>query len=151
MSLCNKNMTALQRRSMQRLGGAMLLMVLTNFASSRTTNPLIDLFPVLGRLTVHSPHPSILLVGTLAVLSVLPVLLAVWIVGTYLKAEPDEFVRALIVQAILWGIAVTMAGDAIAGVITISYATPFPIGVLNADLLFASTGIAFRLLQRSYR
>jgi hypothetical protein len=28
---------------------------------------------------------------------------------------------------------------------------PFPLTILNADLFFASTGIAFRLLQRSYR
>ena len=91
------------------------------------------------------------LVGVLAAVSVIPVLFAVWVVGSYLKHEPDEFIRALVVRALLWGIAFTMAGDAIAGVLMRFYGGPLPIGVFNADLLFVSTGIAFRLIQRSYR
>ena len=44
-----------------------------------------------------------------------------------------------------------MAGDAIAGVFMQYYSMQLPLALLNVDLLFASTGIAFRLLQWSYR
>ena len=133
------------------MGAAILLTVVTNFSGSRAVNPLFDVFPALSQVNVHQEHPSVFLVGVLAAFSVIPVLFAVWVVGSYLKDEPDEFIRALVVRALLWGIAVTMAGDAIAGVLMSSYGAPFPIGVFNADLLFVSTGIAFRLIQRSYR
>jgi hypothetical protein len=150
VSLCSKNMTPLQRRTTQRMGAAILLTVITNFSGSRV-NPLFDIFPALSQVGVHQDHPSVFLVGVLAAISVIPVLFAVWVAGSYLKDEPDEFIRALVVRALLWGIAVTMAGDAIIGVLMRFYGSPFPIGVFNADLLFVSTGIAFRLIQRSYR
>jgi hypothetical protein len=130
------------------MGVAILLTVITNFSGSRV-NPLFDVFPALSQ--VHQDHPSVFLVGVMAAISVIPVLFAVWVAGSYLKEEPDEFIRALAVRALLWGIAVTMAGDAIVGVLMRFYGGQLPIGVFNADLLFVSTGIAFRLIQRSYR
>jgi hypothetical protein len=151
MSLCNKNLTPLQRRSTQLMGSAMLLTVITNLTTPNLPNPLVDIFPALSQLATHNAHPSPLLLGVLSMLAVMPVLLAVWVAARYLKAEPDEFIRALVVRSLLWGFAVTMAGDAIAGVLMSVYGRPFPLSILNADLFFASTGIAFRLLQRSYR
>ena len=148
---CNKSLTPLQRRSTQRLSGALILTVLTNFSSPHTTNPLIDLFPALSRLTVHDGHTSALVVAAVSAFSVVPVLLAVWVAARYLQAEPDEFIRALVVRALLWGIAFTMAGDAILGTMLQFYGGRLPLAVLNADIFFVSTGIAFRLLQRSYR
>ena len=148
---CNRSLTPLQRRSMQQLSAAMILTVLTNFSSPHTTNPLLDLFPVLSRLTVHDGHTSALVVAAVAAFSVLPVLLAVWVAARYLQAEPDEFIRALVTRALLWGIACTLAGDAIAGTLLQFYGGRLPIAVLNADIFFVSTGIAFRLAQRSYR
>ena len=96
----------------------MLLTVITNLTTPSLPNPLVDLFPALSQLAAHHAHPSPLLVGVLSALAVLPVLLAVWVAAHYLKAEPDEFVRTLVVRSLLWGFAVTMAGDAIAGVLT---------------------------------
>jgi hypothetical protein len=151
MSLCSKNMTPLQRRSTQLMGSAMLLTVITNLTTPNLPNPLVDMFPALSQLAAHNAHPSPLLLGVLSALAVLPVLLAVWVAARYLKAEPDEFIRALVVRSLLWGFAITMAGDAITGVLMSVDPRPFPLTILNADLFFASTGIAFRLLQRSYR
>jgi hypothetical protein len=151
LSLCNRNLTPLQRRSVQLMGVAIVLTVLTNFSTPNLTNPLLDLFPGLSRFTAHNGHPAVLVVWLIAAVSVLPVLFAVWVAGRYLKAEPDEFIRVLVVRALLWGFAVTMAGNAIAGVYINFYSGPFPLSVLNADLFFVSTGIAFRLLHRSYR
>jgi hypothetical protein len=151
LSLCNRNLTPLQRRSVQLMGVAILLTVLTNFSTPNLTNPLLDLFPGLSRIAAHDGHPSAVVVWSIAAFSVIPVLFAVWVAGRYLKAEPDEFIRVLVVRALLWGFAVTMAGNAIAGVYINFYSGPFPLSVLNADLFFVSTGIAFRLLHRSYR
>jgi hypothetical protein len=151
MLLCNKNLTSLQRRSLQRMGAALVLTVVTNLSTPNLPNPFRDLLPGLSLLTSSHAHSSVLLVGLLSALSVLPVLLAVWVAARYLAAEPDEFIRALVVQALLWGFAVTMAGNAIAGVLMNIYSRPFPLALLNADLFFASTLIAFRILQRSYR
>ncbi len=151
MPLCNRNLSPLQRRSLQLMGGAIMLAVLTNFTTPNLPNPLVDMFPSLSQLTARHGHPSALLVGLLSAFAVLPVLLAVWVAARYLKAEPDEFIRALVIRALLWGFAVTMAGNAVAGVFMNVYARAFPLTLLNADLFFASTGIAFRLVQRTYR
>jgi len=151
MPLCNKNLTPLQRRSMQRMSAVLMLTLLTNLSIPNLSNPLLDVFPGLSQLIVPHGHSSVLLVGLLAALSVLPVLLAVWVAGRYLTSEPDEFIRALVVRALLWGFAVTMAGNAVAGVFMNVYSRPFPLTVLNADLFFASSLIAFRVVQRSYR
>lgn len=150
MIRCRKNLSALQRRSMQRMGGVLMLTVITNLSSPRATNPLLDLFPGVGHLLARQ-HASLGFAGVLSAFSLLPIVLAVWIAANYLKAEPDEFVRMLLVRALLWGFTVTMAGDAILGVLTMLYARPFPITLLNADLFMAGTGIAFRVLHRSYQ
>lgn len=148
---CNKKLTPLQRRTSQFMGGALLLTVLVSIATPSAPNPLLDMFPSLSQLAVYRTHPSALFAGCLAALSLFPVLLAVWAAARYLKAEPDEFIRTLVVRALLWGFAVTMAGDAILGVLMTVYSRPFPIGLLNADLFIASSMIAFRLVQRTYR
>jgi hypothetical protein len=149
--LCDKRLTPLQRRSMQQMGGILTLTVLTNLVTPNLPNPLLDIFPGLARFIAIHEHASVSFAGLLALFSVLPVLLAVWVVAHYLMAEPDEFIRALVVQALLWGFAVTMAGNAVASAFINLYARPFPLTVLCGDLFFASSLIAFRLLQRSYR
>lgn len=147
---CRKRLTVLQRRSMQRMGGVLILTVVTNLASPRASNPLLDLFPSLGDFLARH-HASVGLAAVLSAISLLPVMLAVWIAANYLKAETDEFVRMLLVRALLWGFTVTMAGDAVLGVFTMLYGHPFPISLLNADLFIAGTGIAFRVLHWGYR
>jgi hypothetical protein len=147
---CRNNLTALQRRSIQRTAGVLILTVITNLFIPRASNPLLDIVPGLGRFLARQ-HASLGLAGILSALSLLPVVLAVWIAAAYLKAEPDEFVRMLLVRALLWGFTVTMAGDAILGVLTMLYAHPFPVSVLNADLFIVGTGVAFRVLRWGYQ
>lgn len=150
MALCQRNMTPLQRRSLQMIGGAFLLTLLTNLSTPNLPNPLFDLFPALPSFLTHHEHSSAI-VALIAVLSVLPILLTVWIAGQYLTKEPDEFIRSLVTRALLWGFAVTMAGTAMMSVWMNVYSKPFPLMVLNADLFFISSVLAFRILQRSYR
>ncbi len=146
---CRKNLTALQRRSIQRTAGVLLLTVITNLFFPRVPNPLLDVFPGLGSFLARQ-HASWGLAGILSALSLLPVVLAVWIAAAYVKAEPDEFVRMLLVRALLWGFTVTMAGDAILGVLNMLYVRPFPGSLLNADLFIVGTVVAFRVLRWGY-
>lgn len=148
---CKKNMTPLQRRTVQLMGSALILTILTNLTIPGLPNPLVDMFPALGRLTIKNAHSPVLLAGGLSAFSLIPILLAVWAAARYLKAEPDEFIRAVVVRALLWGFAITMAGNTVMGVLMNLYARPFPMAIVNADLFFISTGFAFRIIQWSYR
>ena len=135
MTVCKRKWSGLQRRTMQQLGGVM-------GATAGFTMLSRDWFG-LERTAVWAVVVS--------ALSVLPVLAAATIVGRYLATEPDEFIRALVMRALLWGVAVTMVGDAVADALLQMYGGHLPLVVLNADLLFVGTGVAFRLLQRGYR
>lgn len=131
------------------MGGAMLLTVATNL-SAHLPNPVVDLVPGLSALQ-HQQHPSMTVVGLMALASVLPILVAVWVAGRYLMLEPDEFIRSLVTRSLLWGFAGTMAGMAIMNVWMNLYPQPFPLTILSADLFFITSAVAFRLMQRSYR
>ena len=151
-TLCVKSMTPLQRRALQQMCGAAVLAMLTNFSGPRVVNPLIDVFPGLAQFTAgREGHSSALAVGLIAAFSLLSVIWAVWVAGRYPQAEPDEFIRSLVIHALLWGFAGTMAGDAIVGALIMFYYRPLPLGQLNADLFVISTAVAFRLLHWSYR
>jgi hypothetical protein len=149
MQLHCKNYTPLQRRSIGRVSAVLLLTVAANLFLRRGSGSFLNRIPALGAYLAQTP-PSAGLAAVLSFIALLPIVLAVWVAGSYLKAEPDEFVRMLLTRALLWGFAVTMAGDAILGVLTMLYSHPFPISLVNADLFIATTGIAFRLLRWSY-
>ncbi len=147
---CKAQLTPLQRRTVLLLSATLLLTVVGTFLVPGKPNPLLEAYPSLWRAAAVV-HASAGLTVAVALLSVIPVLWAVAIVGRYLKSEPDEFIRMLVIRAVLWGVAVTMAGDAIVGVLMVTYKAPFPMAMLNADLMFAATGISFRILRWSYR
>ncbi|HMF54495.1 MAG TPA: hypothetical protein VK593_09105 [Edaphobacter sp.] len=151
MALCKKNLTPLQRRSIQRMGSAMILTLLTNLSTPNLPNPLFDVFPRLSPFLVRHEHSSALVVVLMAMVSALPILAAVWIAGRYLTQEPDEFIRSLVTRSLLWGFAATMAGTAAMSVWMNVSSRPFPLMVLNADLFFLSSALAFRWMQWSYR
>lgn len=136
MQICNKGLTSLQRRSMQKVGATVALAGAAN---------------ILVRAARDHGQPVLPVALGVAAVSLLPVVFAIWVTGRYLAEEPDEFMRAIAVRALLWGIVVTMTGDAIAGVLTEVYGGRLPLGLLNVDLFFVGTGVAFRLLLRSYR
>ena len=149
--LCANRFTPLQRRSVQRFGGIMLLTVATNFTNLNLPNFLFDIFPGLQQTLQHHQHPSAILLVLFSVVAVIPVMLAMWVAGNYLTSEPDEFIRSLVIRALLWGFAFTMAGVAVAGVFMNLYNRPFPLTILSADIFFISSALALRICLRSYR
>lgn len=60
--------------------------------------------------TIRHHHPQGPLLWLLAVAPALPVIGVIVVMGLYLIEETDEFVRAMLVQAMLWGLGVTLAG-----------------------------------------
>lgn len=130
-----KNLSPLQRKSLQQVASVIACSVAIN-TSLRQTN---------------SANRSVSFTVVTAILSVLPLVAVIAVVGRYLTRESDEFVRAMVVRALLWGFAVTMVADALAGTLTNAYGGQLPWALLNADIFFASTGLAFGFLRRSYR
>ncbi len=152
MSLfCKKNkFTPLQRRALGLMSAALMLTVCMNFLTPDAANPLIDLFPFLSALVVQPGHAPIWQVAVVALLTLIPVLFAVFVAARYLMQEPDEFIRSMLMRALLWGMAITMAADAVLGTLTVAFNHPFPISLLNADVFVASSMISFRLVTWRY-
>ena len=130
MFLCNRKLTILQRRSIGLMGISLIAMaVLTIFV----------------RDEFHHGHPTVGIAYLLSVLPALPIIFAIVIIGRYLSGETDEFVRMLVVQAMLWGFGVTMVADTILGFYIEYRSAPVPLGILNFDVFFVSAAIALRL------
>lgn len=66
------------------------------------------LFASVWLIKHQAPHGPLLWV--LAIAPAAPIIAVIAIMGLYLIEETDEFVRAMLVQAMLWGIGVTLAG-----------------------------------------
>jgi hypothetical protein len=130
MPLCNKNLSPLQRRTMQLFGAGLGLTA----ALSMVTH---DWF--------KQEHHSVFLAYVLAVLPTIPVIGIIVVVGRYLTRETDEFIRMIVVQAILWGLGVTMAVDTFLGGLLIYPTLTRLIPFLNIDLFCVVTGIAVRV------
>jgi hypothetical protein len=60
--------------------------------------------------TIRNLDPKGPLLWGLAIAPALPIIAVIAIMGLYLIEETDEFIRAMLVQAMLWGIGVTLAG-----------------------------------------
>lgn len=54
--------------------------------------------------------PTGALLWVLAIAPAAPIIAVIAIMGLYLIEETDEFIRTMLVQAMLWGIGVTLAG-----------------------------------------
>jgi hypothetical protein len=80
---------------------------------------LVRFFPAMGAYVavlfasiwmIKTWAPQGALLWGLAIAPALPIIAVIAIMGLYLVEETDEFVRAKLVQAMLWGIGVTLAG-----------------------------------------
>jgi hypothetical protein len=130
MPLCNKHLSPLQRRSLQLFGVNLAgTAILVKIAHDR----------------YEQAHPSIALTYFLAAVAAIPVIAVITIVGRYLARETDEFVRMMVVQALLWGLGVTFVADTFLGCL---FAYPSIYGLippLNLDLFVVSAGVALRV------
>lgn len=147
---CKKNMTPLQRSSYRWMGVALLLTLGANVLTMGVPSEVEHALPFLSVLTVSPANATVWKLIVAAVVMLFPVLLAVFVAARYLSRETDEFIRAMLMRALLWGIAWTLAADAVAGVWMASSGQTLPIALLNGDVLFIATMLSFRVAARSY-
>jgi hypothetical protein len=53
----------------------------------------------------------------LAIVPALPILGVIAVMGLYLREEADEFQRAVLIESMLWGIGLTLAGSTVWGLL----------------------------------
>ncbi len=80
---------------------------LARFAPAMTAYVVV-LFASIWCIKHYAPHGPLLWI--LAIAPALPIIAVIAIMGLYVIEEQDEFVRSTLVQAMLWGIGVTLAG-----------------------------------------
>ena len=130
MPLCNRQLSPLQRRSIRLFGANLLL------------TALLTLF---ARMISERGHASMVLTYLLATLAAVPVIGVIAVVGRYLARENDEFVRMMVVQALLWGLGITFVADTFLGCLFAYPSIYTLIPPLNLDLFVVSAGVALRV------
>jgi hypothetical protein len=100
---------------------------------------------VIAHKTYDQARASILLTYVLATLAAIPVIVVIAVVGRYMARETDEFVRMMVVQALLWGLGVTFVADTFLGCLFAYPSIYTLIPPLNLDLFVVSAGVALRV------
>lgn len=130
IQLCNKQLSPLQRRTMALFGANLGLTAVLSLAT---------------RDLVKDVHPSALLIYFTALLPTLPVIGIVATVSRYLTRETDDFIRMIVVQALLWGLGITFVVDTYLGGLLAHPQIFRLIPILNIDLFCVSVGVAVRI------
>jgi hypothetical protein len=129
-------MSPAARRYMKRFIPTMLLYVLVLVGSI---------------LAIKRLHPEGPLLWLLAVAPALPILAVIWVMGRYLVEETDEFLRAMAVQAMLWGIGVTLALATVWGFLENADLVPHLSSFLMFPIFCGAMGLAQPFVWRRYR
>ena len=96
-------------------------------------------------------HPEGLLAWGLAIVPALPILGVIAVMGLYLREEADEFQRAVLIESMLWGIGLTLAGSTVWGLLEIYVEAP-RVPVFWAFPAFCGAmGLAQPFVRRRYR
>jgi VIT1/CCC1 family predicted Fe2+/Mn2+ transporter len=130
MAFCNRHLSPLQRRSLGLFSANLLL-----------TAALV----LIAQIRYEQAHASMVLTYVLATLAAISVIVVIAVVGRYLARETDEFVRMMVVQALLWGLGVTFVADTFLGCLFAYPSVYTLIPPLNLDLFVVSAGVALRI------
>lgn len=146
-----------------------LFLAFNYFASARLKTDRIG--PVMKRyrrrLAVAMIGYCVALLGSLALLKsggltgpllwivaaapAVPILGVLAVMGLYLKEEPDEFERAIHVEAMLWGLGVVLAVSTVWGFLSNAEVAPAPPLFLIFPLFCASWGVGQAFIRRRYQ
>jgi hypothetical protein len=100
---------------------------------------------------IRNLDPEGPLLWLLAIAPALPIIAVITIMGLYLIEEADEFVRAMLVQAMLWGIGVTLAGCTVWGFLeNVGLVEHLPLFMVF-PLFCGAMGLAQPLVRWRYR
>ncbi len=126
----NRNFSPLQRRSLAKFGGLMLIAVVVLAVSYWTGE--------------HSTVAKSLEL-VLDLLPVIPIGAMVLVVSQYLTQETDEFIRLLVMRSLLWGIGTTMIADIVLAAVTHDPRALHFAVVFNIDVFVVTVGVAMRV------
>lgn len=141
MSACHNQLNPLQRRFLRLFGITLLATVLLFMA---------DHF-ILGPGQARGAWGS-----AVSLLTAVPFLGMMLLIPRYLRQEKDEFVRMLVMRALLWGFAVPMVIDTVWGFLWAFWpaeAASFMLRVmpmLNVDIFCITALVALRMQGRRY-
>ncbi|MBC7668594.1 MAG: hypothetical protein H7236_09125 [Gemmatimonadaceae bacterium] len=107
------------------------------------------LFASIWWIRHHDPHGVLL--WLLAIAPALPVIAVIAIMGLYLIEEQDEFVRSTLVQAMLWGLGVTLAGCTAWGFLENVELVPHLPLYLVFPVFCGAMGVAQPFVRRRYQ
>lgn len=91
----------------------------------------------------HALHPSQAVLGIMAVVTALPIVAMLVVMGLYLQEETDEFVRDRLVTSMLIGLGILFAATSILGLLQFEHI----VGDLPVFLAFPLWCAAFGLTQ----
>jgi hypothetical protein len=130
MLFCNRSFNAFQRRTMQLVGGML------GFCVALSVGP---------RALLEYRHLNSLTFYAIAVLATLPIVGTLIVIARYLARETDEYLRSLVVTAILWGFGVVMITDTLLGSLVEHHSMDIPFGLFNMDIFVVTAMIALRI------
>jgi hypothetical protein len=107
------------------------------------------LFGVLHWLNIAPPEGGLRYAAALS--PAVPILALLWAMGAYLHEEADEFRRAVLVQSMLWGVALVLAFSTVWGFLELFSNVPrFPL-YLMFPLFCLGMGVSQPFVARRYK
>lgn len=91
------------------------------------------------------------LLWAVAAAPAIPILGVLVVMGLYLREEPDEFERAVHVEAMLWGLGAVLAVTTVWGFLSNAHVIPAPPLFLVFPLFCLSWGISQPFIRRRYQ
>jgi hypothetical protein len=134
-------LSLIQRRTVNRIAASLIAM---------------GLISVANHFVLEYGDRARALVVVFAALPALPVFAVLIVVGRYLVRESDEFIRMTVVKALLWGAAVTVAGDMVQSALSALNANfwgldPGSLTLMNFDLFFTASLFSLLIQLRRNR
>jgi hypothetical protein len=133
-------LSLLQRRTLNHILICSVLLVVNN---------------TIGSYALASGYRARGLVSTFGILSAIPTLGIILVVGCYLSEENDEFIRLLVVRSLLWAAAVIVVMATLQGILAEwsieSRLIPNETATMNFDLFIATSLIALVFQLRRNR
>lgn len=129
LSLCNRALTPLQRRSIQVCGACVALLAFVEriwFDQAK-----------------H--NPTLWTIAMFSVLIALPAAAVLFTGFRYMARETDEFVRTLVAHSLLWSLGIILVVDPVLGISLHSDNGMRILPILNLDLFCVITPIALRI------
>ena len=108
-------------------------------------------FSTIASLTLRFGHPHGVAVYFVAVLPAFPIMGALVVTGLYLAEEKDEFQRQLLVESVLGGIAITLAGTTVWGYLESFVHAPPLQAIWIYPIFWVAAGISFPFVWMRYR